>query len=74
MANIVYGALADQLHDQLRVDKGVLKTEQRIADSITLLKVQGMLTDSQTHSARKKLTSRIADKLADEGLRRKIDR
>ncbi len=56
---VVYGALAPPLHEQLGVAEEKVATEQRLAEAITLLAVQGMLTGKERENARRRLTKRI---------------
>jgi len=60
---ISFGAISPRLVDQLQgrkiPDSEIVKI-QRVADAVTLLRIQGIITESATHSARKKITKRIA--------------
>lgn len=60
---IAMGAISPPIAKQIE-DAGLLVPTdcpafQRAADSLTYLKIQGYITDSMAHSARKKLTKDI---------------
>lgn len=60
---VTFGATAEPLHRQLRVLRRRLLLSQRLADAITLLSVHGLLTEGETHQARKRLVAQIAKEL-----------
>ena len=60
---ITMGALSPQLHKQLDVPPSLLELEQRLADAITLCNIHSVLTDTETHKARKRLMKQVATKL-----------
>lgn len=64
---IKFGALSPPLHEQLDVPEDVLKTEQKLADGISLCSIHSILTSAETHNARKRLTKRINKTLIDSG-------
>lgn len=52
---IAMGPLAPPLHEQLGIDADAAGPHQRDADAISRLAVRGLLTDAETHKARKRL-------------------
>lgn len=56
---ITFGAMAPPICKQVGVQNSDIQLCQRLADAITLLRIQELLTDRQAHAARKKLTARI---------------
>ena len=61
---IVFGALAPQLKDQLKdtkIPENALNLFQADADAITRLLIRGLISDSQGLSARKKLLKRLGE-------------
>jgi len=65
---IIFGAISPRLVDQLKgrkiPDSEIVKI-QKLADAVTLLRVQGIITDSATHGARKKIMRRITKAIND---------
>ena len=59
---IIFGALCDPLHEQTGMLKHEVEVEQKCADAITLLAVQGVLPDSQIHQARKRVMNSLMKK------------
>lgn len=61
---IEFGAISDPIEKQLQEKGFTLGMSapkfERAADSITFLRIHGFLTDSASHSARKKLMKEIA--------------
>ena len=63
---IQFGALARPIEEQLADQKLCLphvERFQRVADAISLLCVQGLLTDAEITRARKRLISLLGDEL-----------
>lgn len=62
---ITFGAMSPQLREQLQHqgmrtrDANQLKHLQMDADAVTRLCVRGMITQGETHNARKKITKKI---------------
>jgi hypothetical protein len=56
---VVFGALVDPLYRQLKLPRRLCAGVQELANAITLLKIAGMLTDAQAHTARQKLMKRL---------------
>ena len=59
---IIFGALCKPLHEQMGMLKHEVEVEQKCADAITLLAVQGVLPDSQIHKARKRVMNSLMKK------------
>ena len=62
---IRFGIFAPPLHEQLDMDKEDLTLIQRLADAVALCSVHFILTDSQSHNARKKIVKKI-DEMIEE--------
>lgn len=64
MLQLDFGALAPpliaQIDDAISIDTQALASAQRNADAITRLYVNGLLTASETRSARQRLTKQVA--------------
>lgn len=58
-----FGALTPPLHKQLGVSSGEVKLFQRLADSIVLLSVQGILTGVEKSDALRRLTKKMEKEL-----------
>lgn len=58
---IVFGALAPQLYVQLSLPRRRLRYLQECADGITTLAIGGLLSDGETHRARRRLMKRIQE-------------
>ena len=58
--DIIFGAMAAPLHEQLDIASDLLALEQRLADAIVLCSVHSILTSHQSSSARKRLVKRIS--------------
>jgi 3-methyladenine DNA glycosylase/8-oxoguanine DNA glycosylase len=56
---ITFGAMAPKLHEQLGLPRRRLRYLQECADGIVSLAVGGMLSDAETHRARRRLMKRI---------------
>ena len=56
---ITFGALAEPLHKQLGEPEDKLELLQRAADSVAYLSIHGFLSESETHSARKRIVKEI---------------
>ena len=52
---IYFGALCEPVAEQLGINEHIAEPWQKDADAITRLVVRGLLTDSETHRARKRL-------------------
>ena len=59
---IIFGALCNPFHEQTGMLKHEVEVEQKCADAITLLAVQGVLPDSQIHLARKRVMNSLMKK------------
>ena len=59
---IRFGALSPPLHEQLGCSKSDLEWEQKLADAITLCNLHSVLTDAETHKARKRLVKKLEKK------------
>lgn len=57
------GAMSPPLHEQYGMDAEDWEWEQKFADAITLLHVHSLLTDAETHRARKRLVKRLNEKM-----------
>ena len=60
---LLFGAMCERIHDQLTSQGFDVRENvfwQNLADSITMLKVQNLITDSQAKSARDKLFKKIS--------------
>ena len=60
---ISFGAMAKPLHKQLGFDEKEMEWYQKMADAITLLSIQQILCDSETHKARGRLIKRMTKDL-----------
>lgn len=56
---VTFGALAPRLHEQLGLPRRKLRYLQECADGICSLAVGGLLSDAETHRARRRLMKRI---------------
>jgi hypothetical protein len=57
-----FGAMSEKLSVQLKktkVKKDELKEFDRLADAVTLLKIQSVITETEAHKARKRIVARI---------------
>ena len=63
MADIIFGGMAPPLYQQLGVKAKDLEFEQRMADGIALCAIHGILTERETHAARKRLAKKISQKV-----------
>jgi hypothetical protein len=61
--DLQFGMLADPLHQQLGVEAAGVEHFQRDADAIARLHVRGVLSDAETHRARKRLIKRLNETL-----------
>lgn len=60
--SLSFGAMSEKLSTQLKntkVKKGELKEFDRLADAVTLLKIQTVITEAEAHKARKRIVARI---------------
>ena len=60
---IRFGALSDPLHKQLEVLPSIIELEQKLADAIVLCNIHGVLTDTETHKARKRIIKMLDSKI-----------
>ena len=57
--NIVFGALAPKLHEQIKISRRRLRYLQDCADGITNLAIGRLLSEAEVHRARRRLVKRI---------------
>lgn len=58
--SIAFGALSPPLCEQTGISSPDVDRCQILADSITRLRIAGLLTDGQCHAARKKLVKMVS--------------
>ena len=63
---IRFGGLSPDLHEQLGFPKKDLELEQRLADAVTSCQIHGVLTDSETHKARKRIVKMIDNRIEND--------
>lgn len=61
------GALAPQIHEQLKRPKQEMKRHQACADAITRLLIHGILSSAEGHRARQRLVKKIANDVVKAG-------
>lgn len=54
-----FGALSEPIYKQVKLPRRRCRGVQEMADAVTLLKIAGIITDAQAHTARQKLMKRI---------------
>jgi hypothetical protein len=59
--NLVFGATAPQLWQQVKCDRPTMALSQKCADAITLLSIHSVLSDAEVHRARQRLVKRIRE-------------
>ena len=59
---IRFGAMSAELCTQMNVNADEVEIEQKLADAITLCNIQSVLTDAETHKARKRIVKRLEKK------------
>ena len=59
---IRFGALSEELSEQIGVSPDEVELEQKLANGITLCSVHGVLTDSEVHKARKRIVKMLEKK------------
>jgi hypothetical protein len=67
MTKLSFGALSPPIHEQLAIDEFRTRPHQRIANAITLLRIQGIITDSETDRARWRLIKRLSEDINEKG-------
>ena len=59
---IRFGAMSPQLHEQIDASPDEVELEQKLADAIVLCNIHGVVTDSETHKARKRIVKMLEKK------------
>lgn len=54
-----FGALAPPIYEQLDTDEELMAHYQMDADAVVRLAVRGMLSEAETHRARKRILKRV---------------